>query len=228
MVIVARDESVVAHAVSELGGASCAVGLPGDISDPTTAERVVAGAVARFGRLDGTVISTGGPTPGTAMRTTDDVWRESFEVAFLGPLRIARAVANAATAPEGDVTGTGASIVFVLSTSAVEVMSGISTSNGLRPGLAMLVKDLADELAPRGVRVNGLLPGRLATDRMFALDARLGAPDMVRRRNEAAIPLGRYGEPDEFGSVAAFLLSPRSSYVTGSLVAVDGGALRGI
>jgi 3-oxoacyl-[acyl-carrier protein] reductase len=228
VVIVARDEPVVAQAVSELGGPSNAVGLPGDISDPTTAERVVAGAVARFGRLDGSLISTGGPTPGTAMRTSDDVWRDSFEVAFLGPLRIARAVANAATAPEGDVTGTGASIAFVLSTSAREVMSGIATSNGLRPGLAMMVKDLADDLAPRGVRVNGILPGRLSTDRMFALDARLGAPDMVRRRHEAAIPLGRYGEPDEFGNVAAFVLSPKSSYITGTLIAVDGGALRGI
>jgi 3-oxoacyl-[acyl-carrier protein] reductase len=228
VVIVARDEAVVAQAVADLGGSEHAVGLPGDISDPTTAERVIAGAVARFGRLDGSLISTGGPTPGSAMRTTDEVWRESFELAFLGPLRIARAVANAATAPEGDVTGAGASILFVLSTSAREVMTGISTSNGLRPGLAMMVKDLADELAPRGVRVNGVLPGRLSTDRMFALDARMGAPDMVRRRNEAVIPLGRYGEPSEFGSVAAFLLSPAASYVTGTLVPVDGGALRSI
>jgi 3-oxoacyl-[acyl-carrier protein] reductase len=162
------------------------------------------------------------------MRTTDEVWRESFDLAFLGPLRVARAVANAATAPEDDLTGTSASIVFVLSTSAREVMSGISTSNGLRPGLAMLVKDLADELAPRGIRVNGVLPGRLSTDRMFALDARMGAPDMVRRRNEAAIPLGRYGEPHEFGTVAAFLLSPAASYVTGTLMPVDGGVLRSI
>jgi 3-oxoacyl-[acyl-carrier protein] reductase len=76
--------------------------------------------------------------------------------------------------------------------------------------------------------VNGILPGRLATDRMFAVDARLGAPDMVRRRNEAAIPLGRYGEPDELGRVAAFLLSPASSYVSGSLVPVDGGMLRSL
>jgi 3-oxoacyl-[acyl-carrier protein] reductase len=90
----------------------------------------------------------------------------------------------------------------------------------------MMVKDLADELGDRGIRVNGLLPGRLATDRVFALDARYGAPDMVRRRNENSIPLGRYGEPDEFGRIASFVLSPAASYLSGALIPVDGGASR--
>ena len=97
-------------------------------------------------------------------------------------------------------------------------------------GLPWLPNDtlLTDDELVRVIRVNGILPGRLATDRMFAVDARLGAPDMVRRRNEAAIPLGRYGEPDELGKVAAFLLSPAASYVSGSLVPVDGGMLRSL
>ena len=118
--------------------------------------------------------------------------------------------------------------MFVLSSSAKEIFPGLSTSNGLRPGLAMMVKDFADELGARGIRVNGLLPGRIATDRMFALDARYGAPDMVRRRNEATIPLGRYGEPEEFGRVAAFLLSPAASYLSGALLHVDGGSSRAL
>jgi 3-oxoacyl-[acyl-carrier protein] reductase len=107
-------------------------------------------------------------------------------------------------------------------------VAGLSLSNSLRRGLAGVVKDLADELAGRGIRVNGLLPGRLATDRTFALDARNGSPDLVRRRTESGIPLGRYGEPEEFGRVAAFVLSPAASYVTGSLVTVDGGLLRSL
>jgi len=73
-----------------------------------------------------------------------------------------------------------------------------------------------------------VLPGRIATDRTFALDARYGAPDMVRRRNESTIPLGRYGDPVELGRAATFLLSPAASYITGALLPVDGGVLRSV
>jgi 3-oxoacyl-[acyl-carrier protein] reductase len=90
----------------------------------------------------------------------------------------------------------------------------------------MLVKDFADELGPRGIRVNGVMPGRIATDRTIALDSAQGNAQAARRRNEAAIPLGRYGDPAEFGRVAAFLLSPASSYISGSLIPIDGGSLR--
>jgi len=226
VVVVARDQRGLDEAVARLGGGEHAVGLSADLGQTPTAERVIAAAVARYGRLDGALISVGGPAAGTAMTTDDDTWRVAFETVFLGSLRVARAAANAMSGDPADTAGSGGSILFVLSSSAREVVPGLTTSNGLRPGLAMMVKDLADELGARGVRVNGLLPGRLATDRVFALDARYGAPDMVRRRNEASIPLGRYGEPDEFGRVAAFLLSPASSYLDGVLLPVDGGSSR--
>lgn len=228
VIVAARDQDGLDSAVAQLGGGGSAVGLPADLGDPTTAERIVAAAVARYGRLDGALISVGGPAGGSPMTTDDETWRSAFETVFLGALRVARAAANAMSGDPSDLPGLGGSIVFVLSTSAREVFPGLTTSNGLRPGLAMLVKDLADELGDRGIRVNGLLPGRIATDRIFAIDARFGAPDMVRRRNEAAIPLGRYGDPAEFGATAAFLLSPRASYVSGSLLNVDGGASRSI
>jgi 3-oxoacyl-[acyl-carrier protein] reductase len=227
VVIAARDQAALDSAISNLGSDS-AVGLPADLGDPSSAERIVAAAVARFGRLDGALVSVGGPPAGTAMTTDDETWRTAFESVFLGALRVTRAAANAMSVTPGDQTGTSGSIVLVLSTSARQVYPGLSTSNGLRPGLAMMVKDFADELGPRGIRVNGLMPGRIATDRVFALDARVGAPDMVRRRNEATIPLGRYGEPEEFGRVATFLLSPRASYVTGSILPVEGGAIRSL
>jgi 3-oxoacyl-[acyl-carrier protein] reductase len=89
----------------------------------------------------------------------------------------------------------------------------------------MLAKTMADELGPRGIRVNGLMPGRIATDRVRELD---GPDPTVAERVAAGIPLRRYGEPAEFGRVAAFVLSPAASYVTGAMIPVEGGALRSL
>jgi 3-oxoacyl-[acyl-carrier protein] reductase len=152
--------------------------------------------------------------------TNDDAWRAAFESVFLGAVRTARAVANELSE--------GGALAFVLSTSVRSPIDGLAVSNGLRPGLAMVAKTMADELGGRGIRVNGLMPGRVETDRVRELDAASGRPVTQRREQESRIPLGRYGAPEEFGRVAAFLLSPAASYVTGAMVAVDGGALRAL
>ena len=191
-----------------------------DLAEPDAAQRLVDAALEHHGRVDGALISVGGPPIGTAMGLSDDDWRSSFETVFLGSVRLARTVA--AVLPE-----TGA-LCFVLSGSAKSPIGGLAASNGLRPGLAMLTKQLADELGPQGIRVNAVLPGRVATERVAQLDEATGDPESARRANEAAIPLRRYGEPAELGRVAAFLLSPAASYVSGSLVPVDGGALRSL
>ncbi len=109
-----------------------------------------------------------------------------------------------------------------------EPIPHLAISNGLRPGLAMTAKSLATELGPRGIRVFGLLPGRIATDRIVQMDGRSADPDAARRASEASIPLRRYGRPDEFGRVAAFCLSPAASYLTGVMLPVDGGMLSGL
>jgi 3-oxoacyl-[acyl-carrier protein] reductase len=221
VVLVARDEHRMSVALSGLGPS--ARGLAADLADPTTADAAVSLAVSAFGRLDGGLISVGGPPAGSPLTTTDEQWRQAFDAVFLGSLRLARALCAGIDATGRAATG---SLAWVLSTSAVEVFTGLSTSNGLRPGLAMLVKDLADEVGPSGIRVNGLLPGRIATDRLAALDEATGDADTARARASASIPLRRYGDPEEFGRVAAFVLSPAASYLTGGLVRVDGGSTR--
>jgi 3-oxoacyl-[acyl-carrier protein] reductase len=216
VVLAARDPGAVEATAARLGTGAYA--CPADLAAPDAADRLVARALEETGRLDGALLNVGGPTPGAALATEDDTWRAAFESAFLGPIRLARTVAARLE--------TGGALLFVLSTSVRAPIPGLATSNGLRPGLAAVTKQLADELGPRGVRCNAVLPGRFATDRVASMDAASGDPEGARRRAEAGIPLRRYGEADELGRVAAFLLSPAASYVTGSSIPVDGGVLR--
>ena len=214
VVLAARDADGVRAAASRLG----AVGVAADLAGAATPDTLVKAALEAYGRLDGALISVGGPPAGPSLGLTDEQWRDAFDSVFLGAVRMCRAVV-AALPPEGG------SLALVLSTSVKTPISGLAASNGLRPGLAMLAKTMADELGPRGVRVNGLMPGRIATDRLRELD---GDDLKVRARAEQAIPLRRYGRPEEFGRVAAFVLSPAASYLTGAMVPVDGGALRAL
>jgi 3-oxoacyl-[acyl-carrier protein] reductase len=219
VVLAARDAAGVAAAAAGLGAGNAA-GLAADLADPEVPGRLLAAARDTFGRLDGALISVGGPPGGTVMDTSDDAWRAAFESVFLGAVRLARTL--------GGELGEGGSIAFVLSSSVRSPIDSLAISNGLRPGLAGVAKSLADELGPRGIRVNGLLPGRIATDRVRELDSRRGDPGEVRAEFSMSIPLRRYGTAEEFGRVAAFVLSPAASYLTGVMIPVEGGALRAI
>ncbi|SED97234.1 3-oxoacyl-[acyl-carrier protein] reductase [Streptomyces sp. 2131.1] len=217
VIITGRDEKRAQEAAAELG--PDAVGLAADNADPASAERLVEAAREGLGRLDGILISVGGPPPGGIADNTDEQWQSAFESVFLGAVRLARAAAAA--------LGEGGAIGFVLSGSVHEPIPGLTVSNGLRPGLAGVAKSMADELGPRGIRVVGLLPARIDTDRVRELDALSGDAEASRTANEANIPLRRYGTPEEFGRTAAFLLSPAASYLTGIMVPVDGGHRHG-
>jgi 3-oxoacyl-[acyl-carrier protein] reductase len=217
----ARDDAALQKATDSLNAGDRSMALPGDLSDTALGERLAAAAIGRWGRLDGVLVSVGGPAAGETLGLTDEAWRASFETVFLGALRIARA----AVAVMGE---DGGSLVFVLSTSVKQPIAGLAASNGLRPGLAMLAKTMADELGPRNIRVNGLLPGRIDTDRVRELDGTGAKGRKARTESESRIPLGRYGEPAEFGRVAAFLLSPAASFVSGTMVPVDGGMMRAL
>ncbi|MEU3281255.1 SDR family oxidoreductase [Streptomyces antibioticus] len=217
VVLSGRDEQRVADAADALG--PNAVGVAVDNADPLAAERLIATARDAFGGFDGVLISVGGPPPGFVADNTDEQWQTSFESVFLGAVRLARAAA--AELEAGGVIG------FVLSGSVHEPIPGLTISNGLRPGLAGFAKSLADELGPRGIRVVGLLPARIDTDRVRELDALSADPEATRVANESRIPLRRYGTPEEFGRTAAFLLSPAASYLTGLMLPVDGGMRHG-
>lgn len=219
VVVSARDADAVQRAADELGDA--AAGVVADNADAQAPARLIATARERFGRVDGALISVGGPPGGATGDMTDDQWRSAFESVFLGAVRLANEVAAA--------VGDGGSIAFILSSSVRVPLPGLSISNGLRPGLAGVAKTLAGELGPRGVRINSLIPGSIATDRLRDIATMKGQDyDEVRRATEARIPLRRYGEPAEMGRVAAFVLSPAASYITGSTINVDGGIIPAI
>ncbi|MER7401542.1 SDR family oxidoreductase [Streptomyces sp. NPDC000070] len=217
VVVSGRDEKSVADAAAALG--TNAVGVAVDNADPDAPAVLIRAAREHFGRLDGVLVSVGGPPAGFVADNTDEQWQAAFESVFLGAVRLARAAA--AELKAGGVIG------FVLSGSVYEPIPGLTISNGLRPGLAGFAKSLSDELGPRGIRVVGVLPGRIDTDRVRELDALSADPEATRAASESRIPLRRYGAPEEFGRVAAFVLSPAASYLTGVMVPVDGGARHG-
>jgi 3-oxoacyl-[acyl-carrier protein] reductase len=223
VLVAARTAASVEAAVDALG--ERAAGAVVDITDDDAPARLIAAAREAFGRLDGAFVSHGGPPPGPATELDDDALDRAIAVASRGPIRVVRELVGA--------LGPGGAIVVLTSMSSVQPIPGLASSNVTRPAVWAYVKSVADEVAPQGIRVNCLLPGRYATERLAELEARTAerqgsTVDEVRASSEAAIPLRRLGDPTELGQVAAFLLSDRASYVTGAAWAVDGGALRGL
>jgi 3-oxoacyl-[acyl-carrier protein] reductase len=197
-----------------------------DATDPGAAA-VVAEAAAGFGPVDILVSNAGGPPAVDPTSTDADGWRTAFQLLAQTPIELAQRLL-----PEMRDRGWGR-IVAILSYGVRQPIHELGYSNAGRSALAAWLKTTARAVAADGVTLNGVLPGRLNTPRIRELDAgraeRDGTTeDAVRAAHLAAIPAGRYGEPGELGALVAFLASDRASYVTGQLVAVDGGLIAGV
>lgn len=208
-----------AEAAAALG--SDARGIDCDLHDGAAVDRLL----AAVGDVDVLVLNGGGPPPGPALEIGVEAWRTWFERMVATNIRIADSLVSGMRR-----RGWGR-LLTVGSSAAVQPIASMALSNSLRAGLIAWNKTLAAEVAADGVTCNVVLPGRIQTERVDALDAaaaeRAGTSrEAVRAQSIAGIPAGRYGRPQEFGAVAAFLCSEPASYVTGSVVRVDGGLIR--
>ncbi len=199
-----------------------------DLGDPAAPAAAVDATVQRFGRLDVLVVNAGGPPPGPFESITEEQWDRAVQVTFRSAVRLVRAALPHLRAKVVRESG-GGRIVFIVSSSVKSPVPNLITSNSIRPGVVGLMKTLSIELAPDGILVNAVGPGRLDTERIRQLDGfaatRTGVtPEEARAAQEAQIPLGRYGRPAELGAVVAFLASSKASYLSGVLIPVDGGA----
>ncbi len=227
--IASRDADAVRESGDTLAreSGSRVLAVPADLSTADGIEQWHAATVKTFGGVDLLFANTGGPPAGTALSFDDAAWQAAFELLLLSVIRTVRLVV-----PSMRARGGGAILVGTSST-VKEPFPNLALSNVMRSGVTALVKTLSGELAPDRIRVNTLLPGRVATDRLTYLDEanakKAGiTADEQRQRALATIPMGRYGNPDEFGRIGAFLLSDAASYITGAGVQVDGGLIRTI
>jgi len=194
-----------------------ALAVRGDVTNPRDLTAVVERTVEAFGALDILVWNSGGPPPGPATAVTAESIEEAVELLLIPVVRLVE------LALPHLVQSAGGRILLFTSSAVKEPTEHLALSNTIRPGVTGWAKSLARELGPQGVTVNCVAPGRIDTARLTQL-----YPDGPTDADLAAIPLGRWGTPQEFGDVACFLASDRARYVTGTTVVVDGGLTRGL
>ena len=201
-------------------------GIPADLAREGDLDRLVSGAVEHLGGLDTLVYVTGSPHPGVFLEQGYDDWERAAALLVVSPAYLARKVADAMIA-----RSTRGRMVFLTSVAIREPIPNLATSSVCRIAVSGLVRTLSRELGPKGIRVNGVVPGYIRTSRVEevtrdAARRRGVAPEEVLRGLESDIPLGRIGSPEELARAVVFLGSDLSSYVSGAMLPVDGGYLR--
>ncbi|WP_417897086.1 SDR family oxidoreductase [Bacillus haimaensis] len=197
-----------------------------DITQPDQIKQAVQHTIDSFGQLDILINNAGGPPAGTFEQITDEQWQQSFELNLLSYVRMIREALP-------HLKKNGGKIINIASSSIKEPIPGLLLSNTFRTGIVGMTKTLASELAKDRILINTVAPGRIATDRVAFLDEVNAEKQGITKsemeeKMKNTIPLGRYGEPEEFAKVVTFLVSDANSYMTGSSFLVDGGMVKSI
>lgn len=225
LVVCSRDQARIEAAADTIRKetGTKVTALVADVSSGSEARRLVDTAVAEYGGLEIVVHNAGGPPAGETLAMTDEQWQKAFEQNLLSFTRIVQAAA-----PEMKKAGYGR-VITIASSSIKQPIPNLALSNALRAGVWGIAKTLSRELAPQGILVNVVAPGRIDTERIAELDAinaqKNGkALEEVRQASLASIPLGRLGRPEELANLVVFLASQAGSYITGQAITVDGAA----
>ncbi len=226
--ISSRDPEKLSTAARNLEGEakSKVVAIPGDVTDPAFAQKLIRKTVEALGGLDLLVTNAGGPPAGKFEAFDDDTWQQAVELSFLSHVRLIRAALPHLRKSEAP------SVLTVTSITVKEPLPNLILSNSVRMATAGLTKSLAQELGSEGMRFNSILPGWTVTERVQNLMAHRAQtnntdPKEEFQKQSAVIPLGRMGTTEEFANAAVFLLSPTASYITGVMLQVDGGLYSG-
>ncbi len=225
--ISSSDEARIGATAAELRKSGGAVhAKAADLRQAAACTELAAWAVETMGGLDVLVNNTRGPVLGAVEKLDDDAWEEAINLVLMSAIRLTRAALPHLR------NGKAGSVVNLTSITAHQPLRNLVLSNALRPGVIAVGKTLAREAAPE-VRVNSILTGRFATDRIreeirFRAGDRGLTEDEVVAQDVAAIPLGRYGRPEELAAAAVFLASDAASFITGTTLSVDGGEYPGL
>ncbi len=225
--IAARDADVLGKAAERLEkeAGRRPLAIPADLTKPTDRERLVDEASGQFGGIDILVSNAGGPPPGPFLSHNLDHWQLAIDLALGSMTHL-----SALVLPGMKEQGFGR-IGQIVSIAGLEVIDGLILSNASRPAVLGFAKALAREVAPLGILVNSICPGIFMTDRMQELAAERAKTrgitvEQYLSEFSSDIPLGRPGDPKEVGELAAFLCSPRNTYITGAAIPIDGGKTR--
>ena len=220
VIICGRNEESLKTAIQKLGGQSRYI--VADVSTIEGINHLIEDILSKEGILDGLFVNAGGPRPGKFVGLSEDDWEKSYQLTLMSAVRLTREALPLLSKSETPA------ILYSTSISVKQPIGNLLLSNTMRPAVIGMMRTLSEEIGPDGIRVNAVCPGYINTERVKELMDASEDSEQAIKQITSSIPLGRMGEPVEFGKVCAFLLSPVSSYVHGTLILVDGGMYKGM